>query len=176
MQHWYPERIIRKNFIRSKKEFHAPLLKIRSYAVSNFLKELTPAELNLIRFTYPEVSHTDFPVTADPQVKLSEDELKTAEKILAEGLQVSYVWKKSSGEAVVFCGSFKPKFKDWQLLFAGIVPAEEYNSHIVNRFRTPENFETPVSAAEKALFPSGKKAESGNTDRATAQTAEEEVR
>jgi hypothetical protein len=183
MEHWYPERLIRKNYITGKKELQLPLTKIRNYAVTNFVRELTAAELNTIRFSLPAVAVTDFAVSSDPQVKLSETMRETAEKQFRKGLQVSYYWKKSSTETVVFCGYFKPGFKSWQLQFAGIIPTVELNAHTVKQLRTPQNFNIPVSTEEKALFPKAASADAEETDpedseadqdaSATAENAEE---
>ena len=89
MEYWYPERLIRKNFITHKQEFMTAVNNARNYAMSNLVKTLTPLQLNQIRFTAPTLYLTDFPASADPQGTLTPEESAKIEKSRQTALQVS---------------------------------------------------------------------------------------
>lgn len=153
MEHWYPERIIRKNFITHKQEFTGAANKARAYAVSNLTGHLTALQLNKVRFTAPTVYVTNFPTAVDPQLKLSETEQQNARKKQQETLQVSLVWSDSSSDVILFCGYFNPDYQNWDVNFAGRLTSEELNKHIVKKLRGPAELAKPADKAEKALFP-----------------------
>lgn len=153
MEDWYPERIIRKTFVSHKQEFASAITTARDYAVSNLQKSLTAAQLNNIRFTAPSICQTNFPTASDPQVKLTADEQKKAQKAQKNALQVSLVWPKEPGTVVLFCGYSEAGFTTWQINFAGIITEAELSKHTVKKLRTPADALKPVTGEEIALFP-----------------------
>lgn len=156
MEYWYPERIIRKNFITHKQEFAAAVNTARNYAVSNLLKELTPVQMNHIRFTPPTVCLTDFATTSDPAANLTKEEAAAAQAALKNALQVSLIWQKDAASSVVFCGYFKPGFSGWDVNFAGTIPQTELAKHTVKKLRDPADIQKPATPQEKELFSAGK--------------------
>jgi hypothetical protein len=157
MEYWYPERLIRKNFITHNQEFMTAVNNARNYAESNLVKTLTPLQLNQIRFTAPTLYLTDFPASADPQGTLTPEESAKIEKSRQTALQVSLVWKKEPGKVVLFCGYFAPGFNGWDVNFAGEIPEDELTRHTVKKLRSPADIQKPATAEEKALFPAAAK-------------------
>ena len=157
MEYWYPERLIRKNFITHKQEFMTAVNNARNYAMSNLVKTLTPLQLNQIRFTAPTLYLTNFPASADPQGTLTPEESAKIEKSRQTALQVSLVWKKEPGKVVLFCGYFAPGFNGWNVNFAGEIPEDELTKHTVKKLRSPADIQKPATAEEKALFPAAAK-------------------
>ncbi len=153
MAHWYPERIIRKNFITHKQEFMAAVKTARNYAIANLLKQLTPVQLNRLRFTSPAVCQTNFSTSLDPQLKLTEEELETSFKKQTDGLQMSLVWPCENGTVLVFCGYAQSGFNGWEVNFAGKISQEELAAHTLKKLRTPADIQKPVNEQERDNFP-----------------------
>ena len=138
MDDWYPNRLIRKDFVTPAGEINAAISMCRSYAVTNFYEVLSKADLNTVRLSNPEIVETSFEPRPDAEGKVP------------EGIQISLQWKISEHRYAVFCGySSKADLKGWQINFAGMMPDYEANFVRGKVLKTPEDYNTPILPPEE---------------------------
>ena len=143
MDDWYPNRLIRKNFVSPDKNIQAAISSCRSYAVTNFYEVLSKEDLNIVRLSNPEIAETGFELRPD------------STGAVPENLQISLQWKISGHRYVVFCGcSDKADLTGWKLNFAAIMPGYEANFVRGKLLKSPTDFNTPIYVGEEKA-PSG---------------------
>lgn len=138
MDDWYPNRLIRKNFVSPDKNIGSAISTCRGYAITNFYEVLSKADLNIVRLSDPEIAETGFEPRPDSAGKVPDT------------TQISLQWKISGNRYVVFCGySPKADLAGWKLNFAAIMPDYEANFVRGKIIRQPNDFNTPIIVPEK---------------------------
>lgn len=153
MNNWTPARLIRRRITLVDKNAVAALGAARDYAVTSLYDFVSPAELNFIRFSHPELVLSSFDIGTQPKEKAAvadsaaqkseQNEKKTTAEEKEESLprpwkmhkvpvagedeniQLSLVWKLASGRYAVFCGVGQPDMKGWKIAMAGIFGEDE---------------------------------------------------
>ncbi|MDD3885580.1 MAG: hypothetical protein PHI35_01765 [Victivallaceae bacterium] len=153
---WYPERLIRKNFVRESHPVFNAIEAARKYAVNNLYYALTPRELNSVRFIYPAIVQTDFPYVLDPEGTAPQEEIDKTAAALKAKTQYSMIWYfDHRPDAVVFCGGSAPDGSGWNVNFAGWIDAGEIAKHTIRVVMKPADLDTgivpepPAPPAEK---------------------------
>ena len=173
MAYWRPLKLIRRHLGKLDTKAQDAMTQAREYAMSSLYKQLSAADLKIVRFTHPEAVVTGFPVAegtvkekaSDTEAELEKTDDKkednaeetvlnpvpwkkfTPVKADEETLQISLLWKISGNRYVTFCGISKEDFDGWQILMAGIIEAAEVESATVRKLRVPERFLVPVKKA-----------------------------
>ena len=143
MDDWYPNRIIRKNFVSPDKNIGAAISECRKYAITNFYEVLSKSDLNIVRLSNPEIVETEFELRPNRF------------GVIPEKQQVSLQWKISDHRYVVFCGySNKTDLANWKLNFAAIMPDYEANFVRGKLLKSPTDFNTPIYVSDDDI-PSG---------------------
>jgi len=152
MDDWYPSRIIRKRFHNRKLAVDSAIDSARKYAVNNLQSQLSPAQLNLVRFQRPWLLKTTFPLSFNPYGSAPAEEIEAARKAAAALVQYSLVWKTDNNNAdrIVFCGLSDANLKGWGINFAGLIPAAETDAATAAVVRTPGELEIPLEPAKTA--------------------------
>lgn len=142
MMNWKPERVLRRTFVKQVAPLKSAAAQAIQYAISNLSSDLTPRELNIIRFSAPALYMTNF----DVAVKLPDDPEKHAAFAENHGkkLQLTLVWKVSALSSVYFCGFGMPDMSQWSIERAGIIPCQVMESRCVRTVLTPEQFNTQL--------------------------------
>jgi len=150
MEYWYPNRLIEKKFEKFGLPIQAAMTLARAYAQNYLYDRLNAAEFNRVRFDFPFVIETSFPLVADPSGTLDPEEVETARKKLAALPQLSLVWPLDDpGECIVFCGNGKSDLTGWTINFAGKMKKDELDAATVKILKTPDNAQTPIEPAEE---------------------------
>lgn len=149
MEYWYPNRLIRKTFETFKLPILSAMQLARDYARNYLYEEFSVAEFNRIRFDFPSVIETNFPLVLDPSGSLDQEEIEKARAMLSSQPQLSLVWKLDEpGKCAVFCGTGKRDLTGWSINFAGKMKTEELDASTVDILKTPENAQTPIELPE----------------------------
>lgn len=151
MDDWRPNRLIRKRFVDLGVPLDAAMNAARDYALNYLLEEMSVAEYNLVRFTYPWVLETNFPLTADPEGNLSPDETAEALAKLEQETQLSLVWKFAGddGSCMVFCGTGRPDLSGWKINFAGRFQKTALDEFTRRVLKTPDEANTPIETGKE---------------------------
>ncbi len=149
MLEWSPNRLIRKRFVNLGVPLDAAVGIARGYMTNYLYDDLSVAEYNMIRFTYPWVIETNFPLTANPEGKLSPEEAGQEMTKLTAQTQLSLVWKFPGGEGscMVFCGTSAPDLSGWKINFAGRFPKTELDEVTRRILKTPDEANSPIVPA-----------------------------
>ena len=179
MDNWYPNRLIRKNFVKPSADLNSAVQTCRTFAVTNFLETLSERDLNSIRFSDPDIVITDFVLRSEDSINnpndtslnkfdaddLFENEIKKelADRKSAEdtGLptQISLLWKISNHRYAVFCGlAQNESLAGWKINFAGLKSDIDTNTAIKKFLKKPGSFNTPIPIPEKPAVANLKKA------------------
>ena len=142
MDFWYPDRLIRKKFARSKVSgLELATTQSRTYARNNLFDLMSAAEQNFIRFHFPAVYETNFEPNFNPTGKETSEKVKAAKDSAAKQTQYSLVWARpDQEEIVVFCGFGGAEMAGWKINFAGRTSADELRRHTVRIIKAPEEF------------------------------------
>lgn len=145
MDDWYPNRLIRKNFVTPSKITDSVVSTCRSYAVTNFYETLSEADLNVIRLSNPEIVETGFEPRPDKDGKTP------------QGIQISLLWKISGHRYAVFCGyASKADLTGWQLNFTALTSDYEANFVRGKVLKMPGDYNTPIPLPEESAKNTGK--------------------
>ena len=137
MDDWYPNRVIRKNFVSPGTAIDRAVEMCRQYAVTNFYEVLSKSDLNKIRLSNPEIVETGFEPRPDN------------EGIVPKTTQISLLWNISEHRYAVFCGySPKADLVNWQINFAAVMPDFEANFVRGRVLKTPADYNTPIYLPE----------------------------
>ena len=143
MDNWYPNRLLRKKYTTTKHPLKAASEEALTYARNNLYDQLSVAEFNMLRFDPPWLLRTNFELNINPEGKLSQAEKNKISTVWKQMVQYSLVWKFGE-KNLVFSGMAKPGFAGWQIVFAGLIPAQEVAAHTVKVVKTPEEALTPI--------------------------------
>lgn len=159
MDDWRPNRLIRKRFVDLGVPLDSAMNVAREYALNYLLEEMSVSEYNLVRFTYPWVLETNFPLTADPEGKLSQEEIAEELAKLEKATQLSLVWKFAGddGDCMVFCGTGRPDLSGWKINFAGRFQKTSLDEFTRRVLKTPDEANTPLETGVENLPENGKK-------------------
>ena len=150
MEYWYPNRLIEKKFEKFGLPIQAAMKLARAYAQNYLYDGLSVAEFNRIRFDFPFVIETAFPLVADPTGKLDPKETEAVRKRLSALPQLSLVWPLDDhGECIVFCGNGQGDLSGWAINFAGKMKKAELDAATVKVVKTPDNAQTPIEPSEE---------------------------
>ena len=148
MDDWYPNRVIRKDFVSPGPAINQAVETCRQYAITNFYEVLSKSDLNKIRLSNPEIVETGFEPRPDQN------------GVVPQTTQISLQWQISEHRYAVFCG-YAPKsdLAGWQIDFAAIVPDYEANFVRGKLLKSPADYNTPINLAEdgKTGLPGEKK-------------------
>lgn len=101
----------------------------RDYARNYLYEDLSVAEFNRVRFDFPSVIETNFPLVLNPSGTLDPEEIEKARETLSSRPQLSLVWELDEpGRCVVFCGTGKGDLTGWTINFAGKMKTEELDA------------------------------------------------
>ena len=155
MAYWTPARLIRRKTGSVDQGAMAALAAARTYAMDALYEQITPGELNRIRFAQPELVETNFElndhsanlikaqngtgtaVLPVPWKNIPKPEMKAGQK------QLSLVWNISEKRCAVFCGISGAGLEGWKIVLAGIFPEEEFRKTVVKRLKNPAQYLTP---------------------------------
>lgn len=150
MEYWYPNRLVRKNFEKFGLPIVSAMQLARDYARNYLYEDLSVAEFNRVRFDFPSVIETNFPLVLNPSGTLDPEEIEKARETLSSRPQLSLVWELDEpGRCVVFCGTGKGDLTGWTINFAGKMKTEELDAATVSILKTPENAQTPIELPEE---------------------------
>ena len=160
MDNWYPNRVIRKNYVKNAPEIGAAIEKSRAFAVTSFLETLSRSDLNIIRFSNPEIAVTDFSARLKESSnnpndtslnKFDVENLKSA--AAQKTVQISLFWKISEGRCAIFCGpAANETLAGWDINFAGLMPEQQVKSAVRKTLKKPDSYNTPITvSAQKSV-------------------------
>ena len=181
MAFWRPLKLIRRRLDKLDKNSVAALATARDYAVSALNGPLEFADLNLVRFSHPELVLTSFPLEFSEEKKVEEQapnappvRKKPEEKTIRpwkkyplpekdkEGMiQLSLIWKISGTRYAVFCGVGKEDLSGWQIALAGVFDADEVKQATVKVIKTSDRFLYPLPREAAVQKDGGKKTVAG---------------
>lgn len=152
MEFWYPNRLIRKNFVISSYPVNNAIALARNYVEQNYQTWLSPTEYNNVRFNNPWIIHTKFPLSIDPMGTLSAEEYAKKKQTLEAATQYSLVWKESDDakQVIVACGTSKPNIVGWSINFVDIMETKELEDATIRVIRPPTIEDTAISPDEQA--------------------------
>ena len=150
MMNWKPERVLRRTFVKKNAPLKAAAAQAVQYAISNLSKDLTPRELNIIRFSAPSLCITNF----DVAVKHPDDPEKYAAFAENHGkkIQLTLVWKVSALSSVYFCGFGMPDMSQWSIERAGIIFCQDMESRTLRTVISSEQFNARMPGLVKNGF------------------------
>ncbi len=149
MDHWYPVRIIRKNFVSMNLPLYGATKAARAYAVNSLFRSFSSEEYNRIRFTFPWVKVTAFPLSANPNGSASPEEVEKTQKSWSTQTQYSLVWEPDAGrDPIVFCGMSQPDLAGWSVNFAGRISREQLDAATLKTVKSPDEFDTAIQPGE----------------------------
>jgi hypothetical protein len=150
MQYWYPNRLIEKKFEKFGLPIQSAMTQARAYTQNYLYDGLSVAEFNRVRFDFPFVIETNFPLVADPSGTLDPEQVEKVRRKLSAMPQLSLVWPLDDpGECIVFCGNGKDDLSGWAINFAGKMKKAELDAATVKVLKTPDNAQTPIEPAEE---------------------------
>ena len=156
MDNWYPNRVVRRNYVKPSPEINSAVDFCRRYAVTNFYNTLGKEDLNVIRFSNPEIVLSRFEgrpagLVNDPNSHaMNKVEENTVAAPPVGRVQISLQWKISDHRYAVFCGyAADETLAGWQLSFAGYIADYEANEVRGKVLKMPDSFNTPVSVNKK---------------------------
>ena len=158
MNNWSPARLIRRPIAALDSQAFAALAAARRYALTSLNEQMSAAELNRIRFSYPELIRSKFdlgtPVVPEknPAPAAKEEEEKSPRPwkkyplptVSDENVQLSLLWKLENDRYAVFCGVGKTDMSDWQISMAGIFGEDEVKKARLEIIKTPEKYLFPL--------------------------------
>lgn len=172
---WKPLRLIRKDFADTLLPEDAAVAACRRFALNSLYRELSASEMNHLRFTYPEIIRTGFPLNFDANGIKTPEEIEEEKTKLEDKFQYSLVWRHGNGRNTLFCGAGDVDMKGWQINFAGNVSNEELEKNTIGIVRTPAQLHqalTPLADDLKKI--EEKKAADEQNKRNTAAVKAEE--
>jgi len=145
MRNWYPNRLIRKRFEKFILPIQDAMKLARAYSQNYLYDTLSVAEFNRIRFGFPFVIETKFPLVADPSGALDAEQVRAVKERLSKLSQLSLAWPLDNpAEYVVFCGTGQGDLTGWTINFAGKMKKSELDAATVKVLKTPDNAQTPI--------------------------------
>ena len=172
MDDWYPNRLIKRNYVKPSAEINSAVAVCRKFAVTNFYDTLSKEDLNIIRLSNPEIAVTAFELRPKESInnpndlalnKFDEENVKEKARAKAlaelkkeqgeeekEPVQISLTWKISLHRYAVFCGTAADEsLKGWQLNFAGLLSDYETNVARKKFLKMSDDFNTPIPVPEE---------------------------
>ena len=138
MSGWSPERILVKEFKKHTPVLTGAVVLARKYAQKNIYQQLSVADANTVRFSFPYLMRTDLELNFDQEGKLSREELAAAQKDAAGKIQYSLVWKLENGNALVFAGLADKGFVNWNFNVVELMSADALENIVSAVVMTPE--------------------------------------
>ena len=175
MDNWYPNRLVKRNFVKDSAEINSAVKLCRDSAITGLREILSKEDLNIIRFSNPEIAVTNFELRPEESINNPNDssinkfdeenvkekaaaKLRAAEqeaKDLAEGkvkkepVQISLLWKISDHRFAVFCGTAEDEsLKSWKLNFTGIYGDYDTNMACKKFLKKANDYNTPIPVPE----------------------------
>ncbi len=150
MSYWYPNRLIKKTFEKVALPIEVSTKQARAYSQNYLFEVLNVREFNRVRFHFPYVLETNFPLVLDPTGVLPEEEVEAVRKKLDALTQLTLAWPLDDSEyTLVFCGNGKPDLSGWAINFAGKMKTSELDAATVREIRTPQNAQIPIPMPEE---------------------------
>lgn len=144
MDDWHPVQLLRRRYEKISTEVVTAAESARTFMQNALFDQMSTAEYNFVRFTFPWVVKSRFPLVIDPAGNLSAEEQQKVEQQLAAREQYSLIWKLPDGEGYwVFCGTAGENFQGWSLNFTGRFSVQEAEASIVEVVRTPDQAYKP---------------------------------
>ncbi len=131
MDYYYPNRLIRKTFLRTGSLLDPAIALARRYAVNYLQDHLAISEFNEIRYGFPWVIQTNF------ELESSGSAVNEVSKFPLVQVALAWPMAEESGEAMLFCGTSRTDLTEWKINFAGRVPLKEIEERTVRVLRNP---------------------------------------
>ena len=148
MDYWYPERLIVKKIVKPETPAMLGVVAAaRSSAQNNFFQEMCAEDINLIRFTFPILCRSAFPVNFDVSGKVSREDYEKSKQAADGKLQYTLYWKTAKGN-LVFTGFSGLGLANWNICFSGFVSDEELKKSTVTVVAEPTDFLKPFPEKE----------------------------
>lgn len=151
MDDWYPNRILNRNYSKHVPVLAAPAALARNYAQNNFFTDMTAADCNLVRFTFPYLMRTDFELNFDPEGKLSAGDIAKLRSAAAGKIQYSLVWHLSGGHSLAVTGLADPGMRNWQIAMGQVTDTAQLSEYIEAVVMTPEQGLELLPAGENVV-------------------------
>lgn len=165
MSDWYPNRVLKKKLRKRLPGVEILLPQAINFARLNLMDRLSVAEMNHIRYTYPALVQSAFPVLEKPEAVPPVPVVKSAkDKEPPERAQYALLWQLGE-RTIAFIGWDKnDDLSSWKCDAAGFYTREECAKYIRQTLTTPEEaFDFELPAAEK-------KAEDDSEEEVSADT------
>ena len=138
MANWYPERLLRKYYVTRSAPLAAVSAEAFNYARNNLFSDLSPADLNRIRFSAPALIESNFAVSVSAPASATPAEKAAFEEAHGKKMQLTLCWKLNGKNSVFFCGFGNPDLSQWSISRAGIIQTSELESRTVRTILSPE--------------------------------------
>ena len=166
MDYWYPNRLIRKNYVLQDSAYTGCVQSSRTYTITNFYRDLSNKELNFVRFTNPEVRESTLPPES------LRDEITPEE---AEKAQLSLLWYfPGSDRVLIFTGLVKDpdSLAGWSRKLAALTTRSEIERYLGTVRKAPGDFTSGLRQKEPVEAAVVKELEvSGTAEEATEEAA-----
>lgn len=139
MSDWYPERLIKRSYRHDVAVIPQAAAKCVAYSKVNFFAQMTPEEINLVRFTMPFLYQGKFALNFDPAGKADQAEMAALRKKAAGKKQYVLVWKLQNRN-LVFAGLGEPGFKKWDIMMAGFFTDRELTDKLGAELMTSDDY------------------------------------
>ena len=162
MDNWYPNRLLKRNYVALSGPILSAVKACRSFAVTNFLDDLSTHEMNIVRFSEPEIITSKFKLRPEKSVNdpnlmvenrleeplVKEKVKKDKKKPVRE--QISLLWHIADGRTLVFCGTAaNVSLAGWKLDFAGVLDSYEVNAARKKVLKKAGDYNTPIPVPKK---------------------------
>ena len=165
MDDWSPKQLIKRNYVKPAAGIDTAISVVRTAAVSSMRENLSKEDLNIIRFSNPEIAVTSFELRPENSINNPNDmTLNKFDKVNSgnsavardnalnkkDSVQISLLWKISDHRFVVFCGtSSDESLNNWKMNFAGIIGDYETNMACKKFLKKSNDYNTPVPVSAK---------------------------
>ena len=144
MAYWRPLKLIRRKVGKIDSNAQSAMTKAREYAMNALYLQLSAADLNIVRFTHPELVQTSFALESGGEEGSSVPRpWKKSSVPAADGknsFQLSLLWKISKDRYAVFCGTGKKDLNAWEIAMAGVFDGAEVRSAVVKKLKSSKLF------------------------------------
>ena len=162
MDNWYPNRLIKRNYVALSGAVNSAVKFCRKYAVTSYLDDISENDMNIVRFSDPEIITSKFALRPEksvndpnlmPENRLEEPlvkEKKNPKEKKAPQVQISLVWNISGDRCLVFCGTAaNESLAGWKLNFANICDRHDVDMARKKLLKRSTDYNTPIPVPPK---------------------------
>lgn len=129
LQSWYPNRLIRKTFLKEENSIITAVNTARKYVMNGQYYQISRHEYNCVRFENPQVIRSHFELPLDPEGTATAEELEARKKLT----QFSLVWAPSNqANKVVISGLAQTDLSGFTVYGGGLMSPEYLQKHTLN--------------------------------------------